>query len=739
MSSLIRCALLVMLLVALATVIAPADISAQVPEPTISAGMLVARDSSSPTLSSVWFWNESHVYVHVVGTNTTAEITTPGGLPVTGTRGMAACDNWSLGHPTNSDVWMWTDEALYTHLTGTLTTREMLRHNVDPIVCVKGIVFAVDLTSSSSYRAWVWSNNGVFAHGGGTFMQEITDPFFEPIAQVRGMMATTDDSPGNPTGSNVWFWNQEHIYGHVVTTTQAAELLDPDGSPITGCRGMVARSDNTSFTGYTAWAWNEAHVYGHIVATPNTAEITDGGGTPIAGCRGIIVSPDLSDPNPTGTNVWLWNEERVFAHVIGTSSCVEITAPGELSIPGVKGMVFSWDWSDFELNPTRANVWLWNQGHVYGHLIGTNTTVEITAPWLSPIDHTRGILVSNDQTSPSLTSVWFWADSGVFVHNFGTTSSFEITDEWGGHLTGTRAMIETEDLDVVHNPTRTNVWLWSEDWVRVHLIGGVTTAEITDPLGGAIADAWGVVESVDNTEFNPTHRNVWFRNGDQALIHAVGGLSTVEITDPDQESMGSPSYHSPVNAVALVWNCGYERQPAAGCDQSIAPHFVSMTGQDLGGSVYAPAPPDSLAPGLETVVGCGSESTAGPLTASYSTGTSLSNGSVAVLLTTGGMSGLPTASPPLTWSLDDAHPNPFNATVTVRYCAPVGGGKVSLRIYDVEGRLVRTLFDGRCETGLWTEVWDGRDDLHRAVAAGVYLLRMGAPGFTADRKLALVK
>ncbi len=49
---------------------------------------------------------------------------------------------------------------------------------------------------------------------------------------------------------------------------------------------------------------------------------------------------------------------------------------------------------------------------------------------------------------------------------------------------------------------------------------------------------------------------------------------------------------------------------------------------------------------------------------------------------------------PQAFALYQNVPNPFNPETTIRYDVPAGGGKVTLRVFDVSGRLVRTLVDG---------------------------------------------
>jgi hypothetical protein len=94
---------------------------------------------------------------------------------------------------------------------------------------------------------------------------------------------------------------------------------------------------------------------------------------------------------------------------------------------------------------------------------------------------------------------------------------------------------------------------------------------------------------------------------------------------------------------------------------------------------------------------------------------------------------------PTTYALHQNHPNPFNPTTTIRYDVPVGGGNVTLRIYDVNGRLVRTLVEGRRPAGQLAVTWDGRDNKGNPVATGAYFYRVRAKRFEQTRKMVLLK
>ena len=75
----------------------------------------------------------------------------------------------------------------------------------------------------------------------------------------------------------------------------------------------------------------------------------------------------------------------------------------------------------------------------------------------------------------------------------------------------------------------------------------------------------------------------------------------------------------------------------------------------------------------------------------------------------------------------------------IRYDVPRGGADVRLSIYDVSGRLVRTLISERESAGEKTVRWDGRGDTGSAVSTGIYFYRITIGGFTATRKMALLK
>ncbi|MCK4672561.1 T9SS type A sorting domain-containing protein, partial [candidate division WOR-3 bacterium] len=93
---------------------------------------------------------------------------------------------------------------------------------------------------------------------------------------------------------------------------------------------------------------------------------------------------------------------------------------------------------------------------------------------------------------------------------------------------------------------------------------------------------------------------------------------------------------------------------------------------------------------------------------------------------------------PYTYALLQNYPNPMRNNTTIRYQLPKKE-KVSLKIYDVVGRLVRTLINELKEPGYYTIHWHGKDDRERKASAGVYFYRIQAGNYTNTKKMVLFK
>jgi hypothetical protein len=86
-----------------------------------------------------------------------------------------------------------------------------------------------------------------------------------------------------------------------------------------------------------------------------------------------------------------------------------------------------------------------------------------------------------------------------------------------------------------------------------------------------------------------------------------------------------------------------------------------------------------------------------------------------------------------TLSIISAAPNPTRRDVLVSFVLPADA-RVSLKVFDVRGREVRTILDGSLEAGVHKRKWDGLDNSGRLVAPGVYYCRVSTASQSDMRK-----
>ena len=82
-------------------------------------------------------------------------------------------------------------------------------------------------------------------------------------------------------------------------------------------------------------------------------------------------------------------------------------------------------------------------------------------------------------------------------------------------------------------------------------------------------------------------------------------------------------------------------------------------------------------------------------------------------------------------------PNPFTGETMIRFSVP-RKMNVKLSVYDISGRLVRTVADGEMDAGEHSLAWDGRDAFARNASPGVYFLRMSTPERSLQKKMVLL-
>lgn len=93
------------------------------------------------------------------------------------------------------------------------------------------------------------------------------------------------------------------------------------------------------------------------------------------------------------------------------------------------------------------------------------------------------------------------------------------------------------------------------------------------------------------------------------------------------------------------------------------------------------------------------------------------------LLTPVGVESHPGFGMPTAYQLSQNYPNPFRFVTTLPFALPEPS-RVSVEIYDLQGRMVRRIAHEAMDAGYYTVAWDGNDDSGRRAGDGVYVCRM---------------
>ena len=93
---------------------------------------------------------------------------------------------------------------------------------------------------------------------------------------------------------------------------------------------------------------------------------------------------------------------------------------------------------------------------------------------------------------------------------------------------------------------------------------------------------------------------------------------------------------------------------------------------------------------------------------------------------------------PENYVLEQNYPNPFNPATTISYSIPEQAF-VKLCIYDINGTLVKTLYEGDRQAGRYHSIWNGENNSGIKVGSGVYFYRILANSFAQTKKMILLK
>ena len=93
---------------------------------------------------------------------------------------------------------------------------------------------------------------------------------------------------------------------------------------------------------------------------------------------------------------------------------------------------------------------------------------------------------------------------------------------------------------------------------------------------------------------------------------------------------------------------------------------------------------------------------------------------------------------PTEFALEQNYPNPFNPTTLISYALPQNAF-VTLKVYDMLGREIKTLVSKEVAAGNYSVVWNGDDNFGNKVATGAYVYRITAGEFVSVKKMLLIK
>ena len=93
---------------------------------------------------------------------------------------------------------------------------------------------------------------------------------------------------------------------------------------------------------------------------------------------------------------------------------------------------------------------------------------------------------------------------------------------------------------------------------------------------------------------------------------------------------------------------------------------------------------------------------------------------------------------PSGYVLEQNYPNPFNPTTQILFSLP-NNERVTLTIYNLIGQKIASLVDGLMSAGSHVVTWNGRDSHGLQLPSGIYFYRLQSPGFTAARKMLMLK
>lgn len=109
-------------------------------------------------------------------------------------------------------------------------------------------------------------------------------------------------------------------------------------------------------------------------------------------------------------------------------------------------------------------------------------------------------------------------------------------------------------------------------------------------------------------------------------------------------------------------------------------------------------------------------------------------------------SGLPTGTEGIqkfqhivkSFKLMQNYPNPFNPSTKIQYEIP-DASKIEISIYDMNGRLIKTIVNEHQQAGSYRVIWDGMNKSGNKVSSGVYVYTVKFGNIVSSKKMMFLK
>jgi hypothetical protein len=93
---------------------------------------------------------------------------------------------------------------------------------------------------------------------------------------------------------------------------------------------------------------------------------------------------------------------------------------------------------------------------------------------------------------------------------------------------------------------------------------------------------------------------------------------------------------------------------------------------------------------------------------------------------------------PERFQLYQNYPNPFNPNTEIEYTL-AEPSKVGLKIFNIAGRVIKTLVDSYMSNGIHNITWNGKDNFDNSVSPGIYFYQLTCDSFSQTKKMVLIE